>query len=302
LSNKFKAVFIIFAGLLLVGIGVLASYLLLQRFQAGQAPPAPPVVEIETVRTDVVVATRDLFLGDRLEPGDVALASVPVENAPRTALATVDEALGKFIKADLVQGQMVLGHNLADPTNNTQDLSFILADEHVLLAFPATDLMSSENVPQRGDIIDIFATFTLEIEPPQEEAVVPVPGEEEEEPEPITRTYTLDSLQRVDVTALVVDIIEIEPEVEEGEEEEVELQPGQTAEGNPTRVTNIRAYLLALDPQDALILKHLKDIGAIFDIVVRAPTSTLQFELTTVTEKFLVELYNLDLLPLGAEE
>jgi hypothetical protein len=54
-----------------------------------------------------------------------------------------------------------------------------------------------------------------------------------------------------------------------------------------------------LDPQDALILKHLKDIGAIFDIVVRAPTSTVQFELDTVTDKFLVELYNLDILPLA---
>jgi pilus assembly protein CpaB len=296
LSNKFKAVFIIFAGLVLVGIGVLASYLLLQRFQADQTPP-PQVVEIETVRTDVVVTTRDLFLGDRLEPGDVALASVPVENAPRTALATVDEALGKFIKADLVQGQMVLAHNLADPTNNAQDLSFILSDENVLLAFPADDLMSSENVPQRGDIIDIFATFILEIEPPEEEDAVPAPGEEEEEPEPITRTYTLDALQRVGVTALVVDIIEVE--VEEGEEE---LPAGQTAEGAPERVVNIRAYLLALDPQDALVLKHLKDIGAIFDIVVRAPTSTVQFELDTVTDKFLVELYNLDILPFGKEE
>jgi pilus assembly protein CpaB len=302
LSNKIKALFIIFAGLILVGIGVLASYLLLQRFQAEQTPPLQ-VVEIDTVRTDVVVTTRDLFLGDRLEPGDVALTSVPVENAPRTALASVDEALGKFIKADLVQGQMVLSHNLADPTNKAQDLSFILSDEHVLLAFPAEDLMSLENVPQRGDIIDILATFILEIEPPEEEDAVLAPGEEEEEPEPITRTYTLDAQQRVGVTALVVDIIEVEVEEdEEGQEGEVELQPGQTAEGAPTRVTNIRAYLLALDPQDALILKHLKDIGGIFDIVVRAPTSTVQFELDTVTDKFLVELYNLDILPLGEEE
>jgi len=293
LSNKAKAVFIIFAGIVLVGIGVLASYLLLLRFQADQAPPPPQTVEIEIVRTDVVVVTRDLFLGDRLERADLALAAVPVENAPRTALASVDEAVGKFIKADLVQGQMVLSHNLADPTNNTQDLSFILSDEHVLLAFPADDLMSSENVPQRGDIVDIFATFTLEIEPPEEAEGVIIP-EGEEEAEPVTRTFTLDSLQRVDVTALVVDVITVELT----EEEQEALQPGQTAEGNPTRITNIRAYLLALDPQDALILKHLKDTGAIFDIVVRAPTSTVQFELTPVTEKFLVELYNLDLLPL----
>jgi pilus assembly protein CpaB len=281
LSNKTKAVLIIFAGVILVAIGVFASYLLLLRFQADQVPPlaAPEMVEVETVRIDVVIVTRDLFLGDRLAAADLELASVPVEVVPRTALATVDEAVGKFIKADLVQGQMVLSHNLADPTNNNQDLSFILSEDHVLLAFPADDLMSSENIVQRGDIIDIFATFQQQVK------TVGDTGEEE----PQMRTFTLDSLQRVDVTALVVDVIQ--------QEENEDLLPGQTAEGAPARVTNIRAYLLALDPQDALILKHLKDTEATFDIVLRAPTSTVQFELTPVTEEYIVEFYGLEILP-----
>jgi pilus assembly protein CpaB len=283
LSNKLKAILIIFLGVILIAVGVFASYLLLQRLQADQAPPATQeFVEVETIRADVVVVTRDLFLGDRLAAADLELASVPVELVPRTAIADPAEAVGKIIKIDLVQGQMLLSHNLADPTNNNQDLSFILSDDHVLLAFPATDLMSSENIPQRGDIIDIFATFQQQVQTVGDT----VTGEEEE---PQTRTFTLDALQRVDVTALVVDVIQ--------QEQNEDLQPGQTAEGAPVRVTNIRAYLLALNPQDALILKHLKDTGANFDIVLRAPTSTVQFELTPVTQEFIIELYGLEILP-----
>ncbi len=285
MSNKTKAVLIILAGVVLVAIGVFASFLLIQSFQAGQAPATTVAPEEEIITTDVLVVTRDLFLGDRLAEGDLELASVPIEMAPRTAIASPEAAVGRIIKTDLVQGQMVLSHNLADPTNNNQDLSWILSDDHVLLAFPANDLMSIENMVQRGDIVDIFASFVQEVETGEE-----VDTAAGEEPETVTRTFTVDTMQRVDVTALVVDVIE-------EEEPEPNLLPGQTAQDEPQRITRIRAYLLALNPQDALILKHLKDTGAVFDIVLRAPTSTVQFELTPVTEEFIIEFYGLEILP-----
>ena len=284
MSNRVKTILIILAGIILVAIGVFASYLLIQRFQGQQAPQAP---QEEIVRTDVVVVTRDLFLGDTLADGDLEIASVPVEVVPRNAVTATEDAVGKIIKTDLVQGEILLTHNLADPTNKNGDLSFILAEDHVLLAFPADDIMSREDMVQRGDIVDIFATFEQEIE--QEEEIDPQTGEPVE---PETRTFTLDSLQRVDVTALILEVIE-----EEGGGGAGDLLPGQTAEGDPTREVNVRAYLLALNPQDALILKHLKDTGAIFDIVLRAPTSTLQFELTPVTEEYIIEFYGLEILP-----
>ena len=289
MANKTKAILIIMAGIFLVAIGVFASLLLIQRLQTDQAP-GPQVIEVETIQTDVVIVTRDMFLGDRINQNDVDRISVPVEVAPRTALADPEDVIGKILKADLVQGQMVLSHNLADPTNINQDLSFILSDEHVLLAFPADDLMSSENMVQRGDIIDIFASITYDIEIT---GTVTTEAGEEEQTDSFTRTYTMDTLQRVDVTALVVDVIETEEENQGGGL----LGTGQTAEGDPTRIVNTRAYLLALRPQDALILKHLKDTGAIFDIVLRSPTSTVEFELTPVTEQFIIEFYGLEILP-----
>lgn len=281
MSNKTKIIFIIVVGLILAGIGIFASFNLIQRFQVNRAPE---VSEEYTVKTKVVVVTRDLSLGDTIAGNDVELASVPVEIAPRTAIDNLEEVIGKFIKTDLIQGEMVLSHNLADPTNNINDLSFILSDDHVLMAFPAGDLMSRENMVQRGDIVDIFASFQQKVKTVGE--IATTAGEPQE---PELRTFTIDSLQKVDVTALVLEVIE-------GESGGAPLQD-QNDQTASTGKTRIKAYLLALNTQDALILKHLKDTGAIFDIVLRAPTSTVQFDITPVTEEFIIEFYGLEILP-----
>lgn len=275
----------IVSGVILLGIGIFASILMIQRYQANQAPA---VVEEEIIKTTVVVVTRDLFLGDRIAGTDVELVSVLVEIAPRTAIATLEQAVGKMIKTDLVQGEMLLSHNLADPTNNNQDLSFILSEDHILMAFPADDLMSRESIVQRGDIVDIFATFTQKVKTVGE--AVTTTGETQE---PQMRTFTMDTLQKVSVTAMVVEVTE-----QEEANTDTGLLQGQTAQAPPpAQITRVRAYLLALDPQDALILKHLKDTGAVFDIVLRAPTSTVQFDLTPVTEEYIIEFYGLEILP-----
>jgi hypothetical protein len=97
----------------------------------------------------------------------------------------------------------------------------------------------------------------------------------------------VDAFQKVGVTALVLEVVETDTPV---------LQGQNTGE---VRVTSTRtvSYLLALNPQDALVLKHLKDTDAIFDIVLRSPTSTIQFELTPVTEEYIIEFYGLEILP-----
>ena len=275
--DKKKIVFIIIAGLILVAIGVFASFNLIQRFQGNQSSA---VSEEQTVKTSVVVAARDLSLGDTIAGTDVELASVPVEIAPRTAIANLNGAVDKITKTDLVQGEMVLSHNLADPTNKNGDLSYILSEDHVLMAFPATDLMSREVEVQRGDIIDIFATFRQKVKTVGE--VITVNGEPQE---PEMRTFTVDSLQKVSVTAMVLEVIDKDTDTDVMQEENNEAD------------SRIRAYLLALNPRDALILKHLKDTAAVFDIVLRAPTSTVQFSLTPVTEEYIIEYYGLEILP-----
>jgi pilus assembly protein CpaB len=181
---------------------------------------------------------------------------------------------------------MVLSHNLADPTNNNKDLSFILSEDHVLMAFPGDDLMSRQSMIQRGDIVDIYATFVENVKTVGGTTSTTTTGEPSV-PEP--RTFTVDTLQKVSITAMVLEAI--------NEGNNSAPVAGEAAQNTPRAQTRIMAYLLALNPQDALILKHLKDTGAIFDLVLRVPTSQAKFDLTPVTEQYIVEYYGLNILP-----
>ena len=277
MTNRIKVVLLVLVGIILVGVGVFASIIIIQRMNL---PQRNAQSQSDSVMTQIVVLTRDMFLGDKIAAADVKTIEVPIDIAPRGALTNTADAVDKIIKSDLVSGEMVLQHNLADPTNTNHDLSFILADDHVMMAFPADDLISREGIIQRGDVVDIFATF--------QEVVQTVPNNsttttstdaaaQAAAQEPVSRTFTVDTFQKVSVTALV-------------------LETTTDQSGNQTSST-IKSYLLALNPQDALVLKHLKDTGAIFDLVLRAPKSSVQFDLTPVTEEYIIEYYGLQVLP-----
>jgi Flp pilus assembly protein CpaB len=276
LSTRARAILISIIGVLLLAAGIGASVLLINRINAKTQSVQE---QSQIVKGPVVVLNHDMSLGDRIESGDISVSQVAVEVIPRDAVTTVESVIGKYIKSDMVQGEMLLQHNVADPTNNNHDLSFILSDDHVLMAFPSTDLMSTEGVIQRGDIIDILASFTETVKTLGSNTSTTATSSSTvaTEEAPVTRNFTIDAFQKITVTALVVQVV------------------GTDANGNSVKQTS--SYLLALDPQDALVLKHLKDQGATFDIVLRAPTSTNQFDLTPVTEEYITELYGLEVLP-----
>ncbi|MHB0878519.1 MAG: hypothetical protein ACYC5O_20980, partial [Anaerolineae bacterium] len=54
-----------------------------------------------------------------------------------------------------------------------------------------------------------------------------------------------------------------------------------------------RAILLALDPQDALILKYFRDSGGMMDIVLRHSGNDALFDVETVNYDYVKDLYGL---------
>ncbi len=262
-------------GIILITLGSIA---VIRMYRQAINPPDEQVVEVETATGNVVVASHDITLGTYLTQDDLALVQMPVEFTTRDSISNLDDAVGKIIKVDVIDGEMILGHNLATPTDVTHDVAYVLSETHVLMAFPATDLISRESVIQRGDIVDIYATITTTLE------TVNAEGETTTE----STSVTFDSLQRLEITAMIADIIvdDNATRAQAGEDEDV-----------PRNDVNVQAYLLSLDPQNALILKYLIDTDAIFDFVLRAPTSTGQFNLTPVTSEYINELYGLEILP-----
>jgi hypothetical protein len=175
---------------------------------------------------------------------------------------------------------MVLQHHLANPTNISHDIGYIIGDDKVLMAFPATDLMSGLGVLQRGDNVDIFASMTVEVSPT---TIAPGVGATTEQQEKITRMFTFDAFQLVNVTAIVADVV-----AESDQNREGAAQPTP----NPADI-RVRAYLFAMDPQDALVLKNMRDKGATFDFVLRSPTSNELFDISPITVEYLLQRYEL---------
>ncbi len=265
-------------GVGLIGLGIVAiNRVLKQSFN----PPAQPTPFVEAT-TDIVITSHDLAVGAVLNREDVQLASVPLSLVPRDALQTIEAALGKIAVAHLIQGEMVLQHHLADPTNVSHDVGYIIADDQVLMAFPASDLMSGLGVLQRGDNIDIFVSLSVEVSPT---LTTPGVGTGSQQEQQIQRMFTFDAFQRIQLTATVVEVV-----AESGSS--TPLQGGAQPTPNPANVT-VKAYLLALNAQDALVLKNLRDSGAQFDIVLRSPTSNELFDISPVTEEYLLQRYNL---------
>jgi pilus assembly protein CpaB len=277
LSSRLRVgIIVAIVGILLIALG---TYAVVRVYQDAVGEPVVEEAPVEEVaQVSVVVASRDLSLGTLITSGDLAVVDVPVEFATRGSIERVEDAVDKILKVDLIQGEMVLDHNLADPTDSSHDIAWVMSETHVLMAFPAGDMISRLGLPKQGDIVDLYATISSEIETVNENG----------ETETRTTRLTLDAMQRINITALVADIIV--------NDEQVRAEPGEE-ETVPRKSVNIQAYLLALDPQDALILKFLKDSGATFDIVIRVPTSTGQFNLTPVTSEYLKELYGLEILP-----
>jgi len=283
-------IFIAVAGLVIAVLGIIA---IRQIISTALAPPPVPTPQARAAEA-VVVVTRDMSIGDILQAGDLTTVDMPIELIPRNALKDELEVIGRITKVALVDGELVLRHHLAEPTNVSHDLAFVLDDDQVLIAFPANDLMSTLNVLQRGDLVDIFVS--LEKAAPLMDAEAATSEEEilqeERQAAPrVSRLFTFDAFQALDMTAIIAEIQYAEDQT---------LGPlGTDAATQTTRQPSsvkVRAYLLAVSPQDALVLKHLKDIGATFDFVLRSASPPIYFDLDPIFDEYIVEKYQLEVI------
>ena len=286
--NRRRGLIIAFVGIAIALVGIFIVVQLIQRVTtpAPQPTPVPPITE------GVLVTTHDIPIQTLLSKEDVTVIQVPVELASPNTLESYEFAVGKITKVPLVSGEILMRHHLADITNIHGDVAFVIEDDQVLMAFPANDLMSQINILEPGDLVDILVSLEQPVLPGQV-GFGDAPGEEER-PEEVL--FTFNALQRVSISAMVVEITPSRQSSSStatgarGAESEDTPQPTPTPA--PSEIESL-AVLLALSPQDALILKHLKDAGGIIDIVLRAPTSTQIFELNPVMPEYLRDRYDL---------
>jgi pilus assembly protein CpaB len=286
--NRRRGFIIAFVGIIVLGVGIYIVYSLIR----GVTTPASQPTQLPPITEEVLVTTHDIPIQTLLKSEDLTVIEVPVELASPNTLQDIESAVGRITKVPLVSGEILMRHHIADPTNIQTDVAFVIEDDQVLMAFPADDLMSQINILEPGDLVDILVSLDQPVLPGQV-GFTDATGEEEK-PEDVL--FTFNALQRVVLSAIVVDIIpsrQIGSSIATGARaagEEVVPQPTATPADSQIEP---QALLLALDPQDALVLKHIKDAGGIIDIVLRAPTSDQIFKLDPVMSEYLRDRYDL---------
>jgi len=274
-------------GVFIVVVGLLFTALLFRQATA----PVAPATALPPVTVPVLVATHSLPVRALVHAGDVNVVQMPAQFVPLDALSAAEDAVGKITMIPLATGELVMHHHLADPTNISQDLAFIIGDDQVVMAFPATDLMSQVNVLKPGDQVDVLVSV--------EEPVVPncgcgtASGSAGATNQQDKQLFTFDALQHLTIQAMVV---EIKPKTQTSSSSSSAAVSDSAPEPTPTpSLDEIQpeAVMLALAPQDALVIKHLKDAGGMIDIVLRAPTSSQAFDMQPVSPEYLKDRYGL---------
>lgn len=221
----------------------------------------------------VVVAAQAVPVRSLLKPSDVMLRTIPVNAIPEGALRDVSEAIGKVNLAELYPGEVLLRQRLADPNAKSGDgrVALALSDDQVLIAYPANDLLSRSGVLKPGDRVDLL--FSVRVDPNRLLAaagarpgvVSGVGGGGDKE------VTTFDALQNVAISAVV----------------------GVVPGGDKAQAGLPQVLMLTVSPQDALVLKYLKDIDSLFDIALRAPGNDRPWETDPVDMDYVIRRYQL---------
>lgn len=248
------------AGLVMALLAGVVGFMTLSRASAQRSAN-----EGATPEVPVVVAAQAVPVRSALKPSDLIMRNLPVNAVPEGALRDVSEAVGRVILTELYAGEIVLRQRLVDPNLKSGDGRFALAltDDQVLLAYPASDLLSRSGMLKPGDRVDLL--FSVEVDPNRSLSAVgarTAGGGEE--------TATFSSLQNVTISAVVAG------------------QPGSDAATAAPQM-----LLLTLSPQDALTLKYLKDIDGVLDMVLRAPGAEQPYVTDPVDADYLIRRYRL---------
>jgi Flp pilus assembly protein CpaB len=252
------------AGLLLAATAGVMAMLALR-----QAVPRAQPTRAET--RPVIVASRDLAARQIVTQDALDTRELPVEQIPSGAIFRIEDAVGKFSFQDVKAGQPLLAQNLVAPSTgpgaiitSSAQLALLLPPDKVGVVLPADDLLSQSGDVSIGDHMDILASLA-------------VAGKDAAGKDLAGGQVTLMNLQNVPVVKVLQ---EAPPSGGLG---------GQAAQ-QPPKITGL---VLAVDPQDGIILKYFIDSGAKVSLDLRSPRLTVTFDVSPVTLEYLANKYNI---------
>jgi Flp pilus assembly protein CpaB len=246
--------------------GVLAMTLLRQPEVVEQAPKQAVVVARNPIAANSVIRVDNVTQQER-------------DQVPSGAAMQVQDVVGGTALRDIAQGEVI---KMQDIRVITGTLTSLVGDQ-LAVALPANDVLSKWGVIVTGDHVDLLFTRDVILEKP----MYPWDLATAEDLE----FYGLERDQRFDtVTALTLQNLEVLQIVQEPQ---AEAQQG--AEEQEGAVLRARALILKVEPQDAVLLKYLMDLGGSIQLALRSPDNEALFNVQPVNINYLMLRYGIAL-------
>lgn len=252
--------------------GLVVVYLLFIR--------TPPPTTVETPTRRVVVASQAIASKSEIRADFIQIIDVNDDQIPSGAAVRAQDVIGAIAKRDFVQGEVITTHDVVLPWAPRRITETLLIDEDKLVVvLEADDVLSQWGGVIPGDRVDLLFSLDIILETPM------YPQDVLAADEGIQLIERDQSMDQASVLALqnleVLEILEEPAPPAVGQEEGVPVELPQ------------RALLLQIDPQDAVILKYLRDSEATIDVALRARDNDTQYEVDAVNINYLILRYGI---------
>ena len=264
--NRRRGIIWLMAGLVLAILAAALSYYAFQQVVVRQAN-TPVGKSTQTV----VVAKQSINERAVVRLADISTEERPLENVPSGAVFKTDDAVGRIAVRSMPAGEVLLAQNLVESfatTNLAQtaattvsvNFNQALGEDLVAFALPVTDKLSKEGILLAGDHVDLlFSTDVV--------------GAEEATGGKVS-IYAIQDLEILQIT--------YQPPPDDKTKE------GDTAEEAPLVP---KTLILAINPQDAVVLKYAIDTQSPLDLVLRGESNRRRFDVDAVHINTISERY-----------
>ena len=279
---------LILLGLILAVGTAAAVFVVIQSMQE----PEGARVDLE----DVVVAVQPIAEEEPVE-GRIELRPMPIEYVPAGALRSLEGTSGLLAAGPIPQGTVIHPDLLISPADLMREgkLGKLVEPGQVAVALPVDELSSVSYGIQPGDHIDVMMSFYFVDLDQETQAIEPIcapicPGGEGQQEASVTeqRPRLAAQLTLQDVEVLGVGRWN-QPEPTPEEQEEAAQR------GEPIPVELPKYITVMVPPQDALVLKLAREVGASIDLGVRAEDDAQQFVTQQVTLDYILARFGVSL-------
>jgi pilus assembly protein CpaB len=264
---------------MLVGLGLAAMAAMLVLGMAQQQQQQQLAQQVKQVY--VVTASRDIPENTIISPEMLAVKAFPADFAPAGAVATIEEAAGKYAATRVFRDSVLLRAQLSG-TKKARDVASNLPPGKVGFWFPMPSLISATGGLKPGDRVDVLLTIKWAL------------SEDESGKRSEGNLYTTQTtLQNVEIFAVgtVEQFVNDSSATPLGSSAGAAARDSAQSAARASRAGDQGALVVLVDHQDAVILKFVKDIDGIVDVVLRSADDAQVVKTDSISNDALIDRF-----------